>query len=639
MRASAPRSGSKRGSDLLAPALLLLAAFAAYHASFSVPFFFDDVVAITNNPTIRSLSRMGDVLSPPDNGSGTTGRPLVNLSLAINYALGGTNVRGYHVLNLLLHAVATITLFGLVRRTLSRPTLWKRLDVTPTGFAFFVALLWTVHPLQTESVACVIQRTELLVGMFYLLTLYGFVRSQDSVSPRRWLALSIASCAFGMASKEVMVSAPLMVLLFDRTFVGGSFRAAWGERRRFYLGLAATWLVLVVLIARMGGSRAAAAGFGLGVTWWSYALKQCEAIVTYLLLALWPHPLIVDYGTEVISDPLRVAPQVVIVVVLVLLMLAALRWRPVVGFLLFWACAILAPSSSVVPLVSQTMAEHRMYLPLAAVIALGAGTAVARFGKRSAAVAGVVIVALFTLTLARVQTMQDEVGLWLDTITKLPANSRAHGALGLALSDQGRVREALPHFQRALELDPKSVATEQNIGNAYYRLGEFAAAREHYQRAVALDPKFASGFNGLGAALWELHEVDGALQAYRTSLSLDPHHLGAQQNIARALFALGRFADAARHYAEVAHQQPTSPNAHYDLGLALARAGEIDQAARHFAAALQLKPSAVSYLNYARFLANAGRTADAMAALETALRLQPDLADARHELERLKPSP
>jgi tetratricopeptide (TPR) repeat protein len=601
-----------------------------------VPFFFDDAAAITNNPTIRDLWRIGDVLSPPADGGGVTGRPIVNLSLAVNHAISGTDVRDYHVFNLIVHAVAALALFGLVRRTLAQPVLRGCFGPAASSLAFVIALLWSVHPLQTESVTCVIQRTELLFGMFYLLTLYCSVRSADDRGSRLWPGLAFTFCALGMASKEAMVSAPLIVLLYDRTFIGGSFRAAWQQRRGLHLGLAATWLVLVALLAGMGGTRGAAAGFGLGVTWWAYALKQCEAIVTYLTLSFWPHPLILDYGTAVITNPREVAPQIAVVVFLLLAMLAALKWRPVAGFVMFWVFAILAPSSSIVPLVSQTMAEHRMYLPLAGILGLAMGAGYRVAGVHLVRFAVPAALALCIVTVARNQTMQDEVVIWADTVAKLPTNPRAHGSLGLALSERGRSREALAHFQKALELDPESVATEQNIGNAYFRLGEMNAAAAHYRRVVALDPSFASGYNNLGATLWELGDADGALSSYGQALELDPNHAGAHQNAGRALFALGRFPEAIVHYEHVQRMRPNSPDARYDLGLALSRVGEIDRAAKHFAEALQLRPSPGSYLNYARFLAQAGRTADAIASLETALRLNPDFAAAQRELERLR---
>jgi len=156
--------------------MVVFAALAVYHNSFSGPFIFDDRRAITENLTIR---HPWSALAPPSTGGGVIGRPLVNLSLALNYAVGGLKVWGYHATNLAIHILAGLTLFGIVRRTLLRQgygghTL-LRLD-SATALAFTVALLWVVHPLQTESVTSIIQRTESLMGLFYLLTLYCFIR-------------------------------------------------------------------------------------------------------------------------------------------------------------------------------------------------------------------------------------------------------------------------------------------------------------------------------------------------------------------------------------------------------------------------------------------------------------------------------
>ena len=634
---SEPSPRPRRREIVIGPLVIIAATLLAYHGSHAVPFFFDDTVAVTNNPTIRHLARLGTVLSPPAEGGGMMGRPLVNLSLAVNYAIGGTNVAGYHVFNLAIHALAALLLFGLIRRTLEGAVLRQRYAAQAGPLAFATALLWAVHPLQTESVTCVIQRTELLVGLFYLLTLYSFARLAGNTTSRRWQVAAFASCALGMLCKEVMVSAPLMALLYDRTFVSGSFRAAWQQRKSVHLSLAATWLILAGIVLGMGGGRAAAAGFGLGVPWWSYALKQCEAVLTYLKLSVWPHPLVMDYGTDVVDRITPVLPQIAVIAALLAAMLFALRRRPVIGFLMFWVFAILAPSSTILPLVSQTMAEHRMYLPLAALVALLAVATHHLAGRRHIVITLVAACALGVGTAARNHTLQDLVALWNDTAAKAPENPRAHASLGLALSDRGQPREALRHFQRALELDPKAVATWQNIGNAYFALGQFRLAAQQYRQAVALDPRFASGFNNLGATLWELREPEEALANYRAALAIDPNHPGAHQNAARAYFALGRFAEAAAHYRSVTQQQPDSPSAHYDLGLALARAGEIDPAIEHFRTALELQPSATSYVNFGRFLVNSGRMTDAITAFQTALRLEPNQVEAQRELNRLRP--
>ncbi len=628
---------SRVGHDtLIAVTAISLAALLAYHGSFAVPFFFDDAKAIVENASIRHLGRITDVLFPPAGGSGIAGRPIVNLSLAINYAVGGLDPRGYHAVNLAFHIGSALALFGIVRRTFLLPSLRPEFEVAAFPLALAVALVWVVHPLHTESVTCVVQRTELVVGLFFLTTLYSFVRSVSELAPGRWPIISVVTGALGMASKEVMVSAPLLVFLYDRTFVAGSFRNAWQIRRRYYLQLAATWLVLAGLLLGMGGSRGSAAGLGLGVPWWAYALKQCEAIPTYFKLSFWPQPLVLDYGTDLVFNPLPVLGPGLVLLTLVILTFAALRWRPMIGFPAFWVFAILAPSSSVIPLISQTMAEHRMYLPLAAIVVLAFVAAHRWIGLRITLIAALLSVGGIGVSVARNRMMQDEFTIWSDTLGKRPTNARAHASYALALANRGRRSEALRYFTKSLELDPLSAVTEQNYGTTCFEFGDFPQAAVHLQRAVSLDPNFVSAHTNLGATLLELGDPTAALACHQRALALDPNHILAQRNAGRALFALGRFAESAQHYAEVVRQSPNSADAHYDLGLALARSGDMGGAMPRFTEAMHLKPDPVAHLNYARFLAGAGYIAEARASLETALRLKPDFPEARSELERLR---
>src|SRR5580700_10360835 len=220
--AKSPSSGSSPATGL-ACAMIVLAALAVYYNSFSVPLIFDDALSIINNPTIHKLE---SAFSPPPNEC-VGGRPILNFTFALNYALAGLNVWGYHAFNLLIHALAGLTLFGLLRRTLSRPPLNGRFGVAALPLALAVAVIWTVHPLQTEAVTYVSQRAESLMGLFYLLTLYGFIRSVESHTPARWQVFSFLACLLGTMSKEIIVTAPVMVLLYDYTFVAGSFHEAW----------------------------------------------------------------------------------------------------------------------------------------------------------------------------------------------------------------------------------------------------------------------------------------------------------------------------------------------------------------------------------------------------------------------------
>src|SRR6266850_6914087 len=265
----------------LAPLLLVCAALLAYQNSFTGPFIFDDPLSIQDNPTIQHLWPIWQVLSPPHRGGLTVeGRPLINLSLAVNYALGGLDVWGYHAVNLTIHVLAGLTMLGVVRRTLLQPRFRGRFGAAANELALAVAVLWTVHPLQTESVTYIVQRAESFMGLFYLLTLYCFIRGAESPQPRRWYALCVSACALGMASKEVMASAPLMVLLYDRAFVSGSFQEAWRRRWRLFLALAATWVLFGCLLL-IGGVWVTAAHHAkaVGIVWWKYWLTEPGVIL------------------------------------------------------------------------------------------------------------------------------------------------------------------------------------------------------------------------------------------------------------------------------------------------------------------------------------------------------------------------
>jgi tetratricopeptide (TPR) repeat protein len=655
-----------RSSGLVAAILIILFAGIVYFRSLSVGFLFDDTAGITNNPSIRRLWRLGEVLSPPRDGRGVTGRPVVNLTLAINYAWGGTNPRGYHLVNLVLHVSAATALFGLVRRTLRRPVLSQRLNNAATSLSLGIAALWATHPLQTESVTCIIQRTEVLVGLFYLLTLYFFVRGLDASKRMGWFFLSLLSCTLGMASKEVMVSAPLLVLLYDRTFVSGTFRQAWVQRRGFYLALASTWLLLGYLVLSGSGARGAAAGFGLGVTAWSYALEQCEAILRYIELSFWPHPLILDYGSDVKYALTDVLPEAIAVVGAVLCTLAAIRWRPVLGFLGAWFFAILAPSSSIVPLVTQTVAEHRMYLPLAAVTALVAAGAYEILGFKGLTLLGLITAANATVAISRNTLYQSDLALWWNTVALRPENARArmelansflrngnssraideyrdaikikpdyieaHNNLGAALLKAGRYGDALAQFQKVIAMHPLPI-THFGSALALVQLQRFDEAIKQYDAALRLKPDYVEALNNRGNLHSQLGNEAAALVDYETALGFSPQFVDAHINAAAALLALGRSAEALPHCTAAVTLQPTNALAHLKFGDALLELQRPSAAATEYREAMRLDANGV-YGPYglARSLEALNRTKEAATAYERTLQLTPESPIAHYQL-------
>ena len=660
------------------PVVLATMCIVAYHNTFHAPFIFDDFESIRYNPTIRRLWPIWDALSPSATKM-VGGRPVINFSLALNYAVCGTSVPGYHALNLAIHILAALAVFGVVRRTMLQPVLNDRFRAVASGLALATAIVWAVHPIQTEAVTYVSQRAESLMGLFYLLTLYCFIRGIASPKARLWFILSIVACLLGMATKEVMVTAPLMVLLYDRTFVAGSFRAAWTQRWRLYMGLGGTWLVLGYLMA---GIQYRGAGYGLGVTWQAYALTECQVVVNYLWLALWPHPLTFDYGTDmIIRHAAEAVPYALILMLLAAGAVVALKRWPAIGFTGAWFFVILAPTSSVVPVAYQPMAENRIYLPLLAVITmvLGGGDHLcrnlwARFGwpdrLRVWLQAGIAMGLAFALGIATIQRnaqYRTAESIWADVVTKRPGSARGHANLGFALLDDGRATESIPHFLDALRIDPGDPIVRCNLAAALVasgatnqaaselegtlrntpdwapahaaladilaNRGEWKAAQEHYAAALAIDPNEETARFNLAQLLTRMGQREGAITQYTEVLRLDPRNATAHYNLANLLAENGRESEAISHYSAAARFDPGKARSHINLGNLFLKQGRLDDAIRAYTDALHADPNAFkAHNNLAVILVSRGDLVGATAHFREAARLEPDAPEVHSEL-------
>jgi len=210
----------------LFPLVLIFSVVLVYYESFLGVFIFDDYIWIVDNENIKSF--WTSLLY--------SSRPLTGLTLHFNYLVGGLKAADYHAFNLLVHIASVLLLFGLLCRTSGLPGLKDKIGHDAKLLAGIVSLIWGIHPIQTESVTYIVQRSESLMGMFYLLTLYCFVRGLTlQNNNNRWFLWGIISCSLGMLCKPVMVTAPLVVILYDRTFISGSLSEAFKEHKREYL--------------------------------------------------------------------------------------------------------------------------------------------------------------------------------------------------------------------------------------------------------------------------------------------------------------------------------------------------------------------------------------------------------------------
>jgi len=618
----------------LIPLVVVMAGLLAYSNSFTGAFVRDDGASILDNPSIRHLWPIWQCLAPLRGIPRTVqGRPLINLSLALSYALSGTNVWGYHALNLAVHILAGLTLLGIVRRTLLQPPLRERFGAAANELALATAVLWTVHPLQTESVTYIVQRTESIMGLFYLLTLYCFIRGAASDRSRLWYSLSVTACALGMASKQVMVSAPVMVLLYDRAFVSKSFREAWQRRWPLYLALSATSAVLLeTMIAADSYATVSQISQAHHVTRWFYLASQPRVILYYLRLCVWPSPLCLNRPQPVVGTwTSNLLPAAV-----VMLLLGATVWawrrRPTWGFLGAWFFLILAPSSSFIPLM-DLMYEHRMYLSLAAVVSAVVMGLYAVVGRRSLVVCAGVAIVLGALTWRHNRDYRSELSLWTDTVAKFPNDALEHYNLGIALSKVGLVQQATREFEQTLRLDPSLAGARNNLGIALEHEGRLPEAIEQYQQAIQTAPTFADAQYNLGGALIRQGRVEEAITHFEQAVRLKPDDAVARYNLGIALVRVGRLPEAVRQYEEAVRLKPDDAEAHNNLGSALARLGRLQEAIRHWEEALRLKPDyAKAHYNLGVALEQAGRTQEAIRHWEQALQIAPDMAEAHYNL-------
>jgi Flp pilus assembly protein TadD len=623
-------------TPLFAALVIAAAAVLAYHNSFSGPFVFDDELAIVSNQSIRSL---WTAWWPPDELGGLpiSGRPVVNFSLGVNYAISGTSVWSYHLINLLIHVASGVILFGVVRRTLLQPRLAPRFGTHAFGLALLVAALWTLHPLQTESVTYISQRAESLLGLLYLLTLWCFIRALEPEAAPKWAGGAVVACLLGMVTKEVMVSAPLFAALYDRAFVAGSWREVWSRHRKMLLALASTWLLLAWVVLREGGARGASAGFGLGVPWWSYLLKQCEAILLYLRLSFWPHPLVLDYGTGVVRGVTEVWWQGLMLLALLAGTIWALVRKPALGCLGAWFFMILAPSSSVIPLVGQTMAEHRMYLPLAAVMVGAVVSTYLLLGPKAMAVLGALALALAAMTMRRNEDYASTISICEDTVAKRPDNARAMALLADYDRRAGRLDDARQWLERSLALQPGVPAVLNNLGFVWQELGDAGKAVACFQQALARKPGDVATLNNLGNALIVSgHAAEGIAQL-ESVLARAPDSAGTRGNLANALAQCGRLPEAAVNFEALLKMQPDDVEARNSYGNVLLALGRDPDAISQFGAAVRLQPDNADLHNRLGIaLGRNRRLREALAEFQEALRLNPAHQSARQNAERAR---
>lgn len=664
-------------------ALLVLAAgSAAYSNSFAAPFVFDDVTFIAENPAVYQLW-------PPTGWlTFNPARVPAFFSFALNYALHGEEVFGYHVINLAIHLATALTLLGLIRRTLGLPCIAERYRRVAGPFAASAALVWVVHPLCTQAVTYVYQRIESLTALFIVGSLYAFVRAYGGAKPAHggWAVASLAATYLALMSKESAVALPLLTLLYDGLFFGRSWSNVLA-RRRYHLAAFASWGILAALIV-VAADDYQQAGIAVvdGLTPISYALSQAGVILHYLRLSVAPFDLCLDYHWPIARHWHQIVPQTIVVLALLFATARGVYRRRLWSFPAAAFFLLLGPTSSIIPIVDLIF-EHRMYLPLACVLTLLAAACfevLNRLESRITAEAGrrrllhvatvlftALVVALIGGTLLRNRDYADGTTIWLNVIAKVPDNARAHFNAGCFYRRHGDDAEFRRRLSESLRLDPNfspALFRQTELDLDEGRLDEADACLARIKPKRQEEAKLLLLTSRLRAAQGRRDEaIEACLAAHLRS----PHSVTVMITLSSMLADAGRWGEAAPILTEAVRIAPDEFIIHNLLGRCHAADGRPAAAVAEFREALRLAPNSaavrsnlgvmldrigqgtealvelqravvddpafvVGYVNLGTALARRGRLAEATQSLERAVELDPQNATARENLRQAK---
>ncbi len=689
---------SNRFSSTLPVILLIgLSVFIIYSNIYNSPFVFDDEPRIVENRSIKNLSyylNPSKLLEP---------RAVVDLTFALNYRFGKLNVFGYHLVNVWIHILNGILVYFLVSGILKQ----RAEFLTPTNhlssesatisiklIAILSAMIFVVHPVQTQAVTYTVQRYTSMAAMFYMGSMLSYLYAR-TVQPRtagkaihrfNIFGLYTLTIVFGMLaflSKENSASLPGSILLLEYLIINGRW-PDWKKKLPWFALAFTLWLFFVLFVSGLFsgevGDRnlledvSALTKETAAVSRWSYLCTQFNVLVIYIRLLFLPINQNLDYFYPFKTGFFEGATPFAFIILIGIAGFGiwSKNRRPVITFSIFYFFITLSIESSIIP-IRDALFEHRLYLPM-----LGFGLFISYqlfyylSTKRTLAFifSFAIIAFLGSAAYLRNITWQDNVILWSDVVSKSPHNYRAHNNLGLALDKQGRTDEAIDQYMQGLQIKPDNEEIHNNLGLALAEQGRTDEAISHYLEALHLRPDFGQAHNNLGVVLMEKGRTEEAVSHYKEALRINPDTFKAHYNLGDALIVQkGVTPEALHHYNEALRLEPESVEAHNSLGIALIRMGKVaegidilqealrieadsvdthanlgaallklgktDQAVVYLRKALQIKPDIPEvHTNLGIILADKGKYAEAVAHFRKALKADPDNADAQRNLEK-----
>jgi tetratricopeptide (TPR) repeat protein len=631
---------------------LSLLILSTYSNSFDCSWHFDDEPNITDNPNLhlkeitwQSLKR---ALYADDNNPTVPYRPVACLTLALNYYFGELNVFGYHLVNLIIHITSSIFLFLFIYHTLNLPSLRARYAPQSYFIALLATTLWAINPLQTQAVTYIVQRMASLAGMFYIMSMYFYLKARTGDMNHKKILLFITcfiSFLMAFGSKENAVMAPLSMLLYEIVILHEDSRSYLRRYRGAFLIVCVVTVSvgLLYMYFKTGNIFTFLSTYeNRPFTLVQGLLTQPRIILFYISLLFYPVPnrLSIAHAIQVstsLFDPIWTLLSILLILGGIGYAVYSADKRPLLSFCILFFFLNHVIESSVLGL--ELIFEHRNYIPSMLFflpIAIGFAALLELYEKKRAMKSIIsAFIVLLLVGLGHASFMRNFVWkngktLWMDAVEKSPNLSRPHHNLGRYYHDHGYRNEAILEYQQAIEKpvsnrkDEKFV-TYYNLGKVYSDLRDFEKALSYYYRALSIDPQFPHVYNDIAGVFDRRGNHELAYKYLIKAFNLYPHGSETNYNLGLYYLRMGQPDNALYHLERVSDDKAFGEMVPLYFGIAFKQKGHLGRAVNNFKKALERNPRNIKpYLHMAEIFYRTGKYKKAEQETERAVSLMTD---------------
>ncbi|MCX6175423.1 MAG: tetratricopeptide repeat protein [Ignavibacteriales bacterium] len=555
-----------------------------YSNTIRIPFYFDDLDSVVRNPLIKNLQNFTTLPAILD----LNPRFISYLSFALNFHYGGLDVMGYHLINILIHLINTFLVMYLTHLTLCTPLLKDKYDKqAKTLFIFMVGLVFVAHPIQTQTVNYIVQRMTSLATLFYLLSLCSYIKAKfvsANVSINiiiRYglivllLAFSLLAAIMGLWSKQIVVTLPLIVILYEVMFLRNRENKIYWKT---VIGLSLFLLISIILVLFKIGLPIEADGTPRSV----YLLTQINVLVTYIKLLILPINLNFDYDfpfTYSLLDTRTIIDLVILLAIIFIAIKFAKRNR-LVSFSILWFFITISVESSIIP-IRDVIVEQRLYLPMFGFSLLLISLVflfIQKYRIPALFLFSCLILCYSILTYQRNSLWNDPIAMWTDVIRQSPDKLRPNFYRGFAYLHNNEIDLAINDFKNVIAKYPKYYLAYDNLGLAYQEKKDYRTAIKYHDEAIQINPDNPIAYNNRALAFIFLGDYDKSIDDLNKAVGLNNQYDDAFYNLGYVYFLTKKHENAIKYFLKAFELNPTYTDIYNYLGYSYNELGDYKKA-------------------------------------------------------------